>query len=173
MGYAVGAALVAALGYALAFQLDAASYVVSAVLLLGLPTGRRHQGPEAVSIVRLLSGSSSVLRSIWRNKTLRVNLLLAVVCLTVVMMNLPNAYALVLQVFGGNAFGLMDLEVLTSCGLILGGLIFSSTRTKTGQELVRVWLFPDHGLLLHSRQCKPLLLGVCWAHRPALWQTLA
>ena len=135
MGYAVGAALVAALGYAwLSSWTRPATWSPRCSFSACRPGGgTRDRKPSALS--GCSRGRPASFSSIWRNKTLRVNLLLAVVCLTVVMMNLPNAYALVLQVFGGNALGLMDLEVLTSCGLILGGLIFSQLVLKRDKNL--------------------------------------
>ncbi len=62
---------------------------------------------------------------LWRHPGLRTNLLFAVLPLTVVMMNVPNAYGLALEVFDRGAGGLAALEVITASGLIVGGVIIS------------------------------------------------
>lgn len=121
-GYLVGGALVASLGYFATFTVDAATYGVSALLLLGLPRAQRAmaESPELVSLVR---GSVRAVSGIWRSRRLRTNLLLALLPFPFLMMGTPNAYGLALDVFDKGPQGFALMEVLTSGGWIAGGLI--------------------------------------------------
>lgn len=114
-------------GYTLAFVADAASYTLSAALLVGLP--RALVRPEtATKVGTLVAQSPAVLRKLWRQPALRTNLLLAVFAAGAVMTYMPNSYGLALQVFGRGSLGLAALEVFVAVGLIVGGLLFSRTR---------------------------------------------
>lgn len=124
VGYLVGGVLVAALGYLLTFAIDAASYLVSALLLLGLPRALPYTG-QAPKLKALVAEAPGVAAQIWRRPQLRTNLLLAVFATMAVMMSVPNAYGLALQVFERGAPGLAALEVLMASGLIAGGLVIS------------------------------------------------
>jgi len=121
-GYLVGGALVASLGYFTTFTIDAATYGISALLLLGLPrvvTG----GEKARKLSDLLRESPRTLVRIWCSVRLRTNLLLAVLPFPFLMMGTPNAYGLALEVFEKGPQGFALMEVLTSGGWIAGGLI--------------------------------------------------
>jgi MFS family permease len=123
-GYAAGGALVAAVGYAPAFFTDAGSYVLSGLLLLGLPRALPRTGPSA-RVVTLIAESPAVFARLWRHPGLRTNLLLAVFPTMAVMMATPNEYGLALEVFDRGAVGVAVLEASMACGLIAGGLIIS------------------------------------------------
>ena len=118
-------------GYTLAFIIDAISYAVSAVLLIGLPRGlaharaRRREVRDAGGRVarRCSAGCGG-------SPALRTNLLLAVFAMGAVMMNVPNSYGLALEVFDRGSLGLAALEVFVAVGLIAGGLVVSRTRLK-------------------------------------------
>ncbi len=116
-------------GYTLAFIVDAISYAVSGVLLIGLPRGLAHVGPVP-KVRTLVAESPAVLGRLWRSPALRTNLLLAVFAAGALMMYMPNSYGLALQVFDKGAEGLAALEVFVAVGLIAGGLVFSRTRLK-------------------------------------------
>jgi len=121
-GYLVGGALVASLGYFATFTVDAATYGVSALLLLGLPdTGGGEKGTPRLR--HLLKGSLQAVDGIWRSKRLRTNLLFALLPFPFLMMGTPNAYGLALDVFDKGPQGFALMEVLTSGGWIAGGLI--------------------------------------------------
>ncbi len=128
-GYAAGGALVAAVGYAPAFFTDAASYVLSGLLLLGLPQAVPRTGPPA-RVVRLIAESPAVFGRLWRHPGLRTNLLMAVFPMMAFMMATPNAYGLALDVFDRGAGGVALLEGFIACGLIVGGLIISRMPLK-------------------------------------------
>src|SRR5680860_874742 len=121
-GYLVGGALVASLGYFATFTVDAATYGVSALLLLGLPdAGGGEKGTPRLR--HLLKGSLQAVDGIWRSKRLRTNLLFALLPFPFLMMGTPNAYGLALDVFDKGPQGFALMEVLTSGGWIAGGLI--------------------------------------------------
>ncbi len=116
-------------GYTLAFIIDAISYLVSGVLLLGLPRGAAHDGPMPRVRV-LVAESPAVLGGLWRHPALRANLLLAVFAAGAMMMYLPNSYGLALEVFDMGSLGLAAMEVFLGVGLIVGGLVLSRMRLK-------------------------------------------
>lgn len=124
VGFLIGGGLVALVGYRPAFFVDAGTYVLSALFLLGLPRVARRQGPPA-PVGRLIAESPAVFGRMWRHPGLRTNLLMAVLPLLFVMMCAPAAYALVLQVFEGGALELGVMEVFVGAGLIIGGLVMS------------------------------------------------
>jgi MFS family permease len=127
IGFLVGGVLVTYLGYTIAFAIDAASYAVSGVLLIGLPAGLKHAG-STPRVRALVAESPAVLGRLWRHPALRANLLLAVFGVAAAMMYAPNSYGLALEVFNKGAAGLATLEVFVAAGLILGGLLYSRTR---------------------------------------------
>jgi MFS family permease len=129
IGYLAGGVLVTYLGYTLTFVLDAASYALSGLLLIGLPRGLSHAGP-APRVWTLLAESPAVLGRLWRHPALRTNMLLAVFASAAAMMNVPNSYGLALEVFDRGAAGLAALEVFVAVGLIVGGLLFSRMRLE-------------------------------------------
>jgi len=124
IGYLLGGVLVTFVGYTLTFSIDAASYVVSALLLLGLPKALPRVGPVP-RLGALIAESPAVVARLWHRPGLRTNLLLATFATMAIMMNIPNSYGLALDVFDRGAAGLAALEVLTASGLIVGGLIIS------------------------------------------------
>ena len=127
IGFLAGGVLVAAVGYRPAFFIDAGSYVLSGLFLLGLPRVARGPG-RTESVATLVAESPAVFLRMWRNPALRTNLLMAVFGLMFIVMTSPNAYALVLQVFDGGAFELGLMEMIVGAGLILGGLVMSRAK---------------------------------------------
>lgn len=123
VGYMVGGVMVAAVGYAPAFFTDGGSYMLSAFLLLGLPRVMRTAKPPRLA--KLVAETPAVFARMWKTPSLRTNLLMAMLPLMFVMMNSPNSVGLVTQVFGKGPRTLAVMEVVISCGLIVGGLIMS------------------------------------------------
>ena len=115
-------------GYTLAFIIDAISYAVSGILLVGLPRGLVRE--DAPKVRTLVAGSPAVFGKLWASPALRTNLLLAVFAAGAVMMNVPNSYGLALKVFDKGSLGLAALEVFVAVGLIAGGLAISRTALK-------------------------------------------
>ena len=132
LGYLAGAALVTLVGYTLSFAIDAVSYLLSALLLVGLPrVVPRFE--RSTGLGTLIAESPAVLAHLWRDPRLRTNLLLAVFPAAVIMMNVPNGYFLALAAFKGYPGpGLGALEVITASGFIVGGLVVS--RLKLGGD---------------------------------------
>ena len=124
IGYLTGGVLVTAVGYRPAFFVDAGSYLLSGLLLLGLPRVARRLGRVA-TVGELIAQSPAVFMRMWRRPALRTNLLMAMLPLLFFMMLGPNSYALVLEVFEGDAVELGVMEVMLGAGLIAGGLILS------------------------------------------------
>ena len=129
IGYLAGGVLVTYVGYTLTFVFDSASYVLSALLLLGLPRALPRTGP-APRVGALIAESPAVFLRLWRHPALRTNLLFATFAVAIVMMNIPNSYGLALKVFDRGAAGLAALEVLVAAGLIVGGLLISRMTLK-------------------------------------------
>lgn len=161
LGYLLGGGLVAAVGYTITFGIDAASYVVSALLLIGLPRAAVHEG-EAQRFATLMAEAPRVLGMIWRRPALRTNLLLATIGLTAVMMSLPNSLGLVYELFDKGVWGQTALEIFTASGMILGGL-FISRLSLAGDKNAYV----SFGLVA---------MGVCFlgiSFSPLFWLSIA
>ncbi len=106
-------------GYTLAFIVDAISYAVSGILLIGLPRGLVHEGP-APKVRTLVAESPAVLGRLWRTPALRTNLLLAVFAAGAAMMYVPNSYGLALDVFDQGAAGAGGARGVRGRGADLG-----------------------------------------------------
>ncbi|MBU2601426.1 MAG: MFS transporter [Actinobacteria bacterium] len=123
-GYVVGGALVVTFGYTVTFIADGASYLVSALLLLGLP--RAHVTEQVRrSLSALVRDSPLAVGVIFRRPHLRTNLLFALVPSVFILMMTPNAYALALEVFEVGATGFVVMEVGMALGFIVGGILAS------------------------------------------------
>ncbi len=122
-GYLLGGVLVASLGYFVTFSLDAATYALSAMLLLTVPRTRARACAGVGAAGRLLREVPAVVQTIWRDPALRVNMLVSCFPMAALMMVTPNAYALALQVFKTGPKGLAWMETFTAIGLLLGGLV--------------------------------------------------
>jgi len=124
VGYMAGGVLVAAVGYAPAFFTDGGSYMLSALLLLGLPGGT-VSADKPPRLATLIAESPAVFGRLWKTPSLRTNLLMAMLPLMFIMMNSPNSAGLIKEVFGRGPTMLAVMEVAMSCGLIVGGLAMS------------------------------------------------
>ncbi len=120
-GYLVGGVLVATIGYFATFAIDAVSYVLSAVLLMGVPVLRQDAATSSLS--QLLSEAPLAMARMWERPVLRTNVLYALLPMAFVMMSTPNAYGLALEVYGRGPQGLAAMEVITSAGWIVGGAL--------------------------------------------------
>ncbi len=127
-GYLAGGALVAGLGYFATFTIDAASYALSAVLLLWVPSIATRGKRE--SFARLLKESPQAFARLWERPALRTNTLYILLPMAFVMMNTPNAYGLALGVYDRGPQGLAAMEVITAAGWILGGVLASRINYK-------------------------------------------
>jgi MFS family permease len=137
-GYLAGGALVVSLGYATTFFVDGASYALSAVLLLGLrarEVGEKSTTPLPV----LLAQAPKALSTIWRRLELRTNLLFVVLPMIFLAMNMPNAYALALEVFDKGPTGFAAMEMITSVGWIIGGIFASRLNYRGDKNTYVFW----------------------------------
>ncbi len=135
-GYLVGGFLVAAIGYFATFAIDAASYALSAVLLMGVPALRQQTTTSSLS--QLLSESPRALASLWERPALRTNALYALLPMAFVMMSTPNAYGLALEVYGRGPRGLAAMEVITAAGWIVGGVLAGRINYKGDRNVYTV-----------------------------------
>jgi predicted MFS family arabinose efflux permease len=71
---------------------------------------------------------------IWRSRRLRTNLLMAVLPMSVILMTLPNAYALALTVYKRGPEGFAAMEICTSIGWIAGGFLASRINWRGDQN---------------------------------------
>lgn len=147
LGYLLGGVLVTYVGYTLTFAIDSATYVLSALFLVGLPKGTRQEGP-APAVGRLVRESPAVLARLWRHPGLRTNLLFGVFASAAVMMNVPNSYGLALEVFDRGAAGLAALEVFVAVGLILGGIGISRMSLRRDKNAYVFWAMVAMGFCL-------------------------
>jgi MFS family permease len=137
-GYLLGGVLAATVGYLVTFAIDSFSYALSAVLLLGLPAGAplTDRGATALQLIR---ESPAVFRRILARPSLRTNLLMAVLPMLAIMMSLPNAYGLALEVYQRGPRGFAFMEVITAGGWILGGIIASRINYKGDRNRYVFW----------------------------------
>jgi MFS family permease len=120
-GYLAGGVLVYALGYFVTFALDGVSYLASAVTLAGLVVLERPV--IAVRLRLLVAESPRAIVAIWSSTKLRANMLMALFAGVSIMMTVPNAYALALEVYGRGPQGFAAMETVTAAGWIVGGLL--------------------------------------------------
>ena len=134
IGYLAGGAVVAAIGFMPTFMVDGGTYVLSGILLLGLP--RSSRSPVAQPTVgALLAETPKVFTSLWRQPGLRANLLFAVLPIMAIFFYGPNSYGLVLDVFGAGGFELGLMELVIACGAITGGVVISRLSLKGDKNL--------------------------------------
>ena len=137
-GYLLGGVLAATVGYLATFAIDSFSYALSALLLLGLPAGA-PRSDRGATVGRLLRESPAVLRRILARPSLRTNVLMAVLPMVAIMMSLPNAYGLALQVYERGPRGFASMEVITAGGWIVGGIIASRVNYKGDRNKYVFW----------------------------------
>jgi MFS family permease len=156
VGYLAGGVLVTYVGYVLTFTIDSASYLVSALLILGLPRSAPREG-SAPKLTALVAESPAVLAEIWRRPQLRVNLLLSVLATLALVMTVPNTYGLALEVFDAGASGLAALEVVTASGLIVGGLAISRFSLRGDKNRYVVYGIAAMGMCFAAVSFSPTL----------------
>ncbi len=120
-GLAVGAALVALLGHAMAFGVDAVSFVFSAVMIARISLPRR--------VVEAEEGAGSVwteaadgLRFIWNSAVLRDLIGVYASAAVFAAGAIALSYALALQRYNAGAPGVALLDAAVTAGTILGAL---------------------------------------------------
>jgi MFS family permease len=124
IGYVAGGAVVTAFGYIPAFMVDSATYVLSALLLIGLPRPAARVGMSP-QVLTLIADTPKVFARLWRHPALKTNLLFALLPLCALGLYVPNSYGLVLDVYARGGLELGILEWAVGCGLIVGGIVIS------------------------------------------------
>ncbi|NLE74409.1 MAG: MFS transporter [Actinobacteria bacterium] len=156
-GYLAGGALVASVGYFTTFTIDAATYALSALLLIWVPSIKPRDSRE--SFARLLKESPQALARLWERPVLRANTLYILLPMAFVMMNTPNAYGLALEVYDRGPQGLAAMEVVTAAGWILGGILASRINYKGDRNAYTVMCGTFIGICLVGVG----LVGSFWA----------
>lgn len=154
----VGAAgvLVAAVGPAFAFYLDALSYLASGLLLTGLPSLRPQRLPKAGYLERVKEGLGHLLH----HPTLRraVGTLFAAACFGSVETALGVVLALKWLGVGSAGFGLM--EAAMALGAILGGLALPQILKRLPRERLFLYALLFFGLVEASMGLFPIFFWV-------------
>lgn len=154
----VGAAgvLVAAVGPAFAFYLDALSYLASGLLLTGLPSLRPQRLPKAGYLERVKEGLGHLLH----HPTLRraVGTLFVAACFGSVETALGVVLALKWLGVGPAGFGLM--EAAMALGAILGGLALPQILKRLPRERLFLYALLFFGLVEASMGLFPIFFWV-------------
>lgn len=137
-GYLVGGALVVSIGYMSTFIADGVTYVASALLLLGLRSSEIGE-KCTTSVVSLMAQAPRAVAAIWTRAALRTNLMFAALPMVFLLMNTPNAYALALEVFDKGPAGFAAMEVITSLGWIIGGILASRLNYQGDRNRYVFW----------------------------------
>ena len=120
-GLAVGAALVALLGHAMAFGVDAVSFVFSAIMIARISLPRRVvEAEEGMSSV--WSEAADGLRFIWNSAVLRDLIGVYASAAVFAAGAIALSYALALQRYNAGAPGVALLDAAVTAGTILGAL---------------------------------------------------
>ena len=161
-GYLVGGALVALVGYSVTFVIDAGSYLISAVLLFGLPINARFERAGA-GLLRLLRESPRAVDAIWRSRALRTNALLALGPMLVIVMGTPAAYGLALDVFGRGSSRLCHDGGADGVRVDPGGDGGYPVGLQRRSQLVRGRLPRRYGIVFRGSGIGRQLLGLRWS----------
>jgi MFS family permease len=138
MGWAFAGLLLAAVSTSVAFEIDAATFAVSAVAL----TLMRYRAPTqeaahkgAGAFWREFKEGFSFLR---RERGLRANTVMIVVCVAGLGAVFPLTFFFAVQVLGGGAGSFGALEAATSVGFLAGSLalVALSTRVDKGRLMI-------------------------------------
>ncbi len=120
-GLAVGAALVALLGHAIAFGVDAASFVFSAIMIARISLPRRVATAEE-DTTGVWSEAVAGLRFIWNSTVLRDLIGVYASAAVFAAGAIALSYALALQRYNAGAPGVALLDAAVTAGTILGAL---------------------------------------------------
>jgi MFS family permease len=138
MGWAFAGLLLAAVSTSAAFEIDAATFAVSAVALMLM----RYRAParEATDGVagafwREFKEGFTFLR---RERGLRANTVMIVVCVSGLGAVFPLTFFFAVQVLGGGAGSFGALEAATSVGFLAGSLVLValSARVRKGRVMI-------------------------------------
>jgi hypothetical protein len=163
IGPALSTALVLGLGAGEAFLFDAATFVVSAALLVRVHARVRGQTPAA-------SASGSVLRDLrdgWRETVSRPWVWVTIACFTGMVLALYTQWYALAPIVARDTYGSVGvfgvLESVAGAGAVLGALVAVRWRPSRpmfiGLLLVLPWPVMDTAFALHA----PLALVVCSA----------
>jgi len=121
-GLAVGAAVVALLGYRWAFRFDALTFIVSAIMILLI--GYRQPAREASTAKHDLLGETFAgVRAIFDNDVMRQLSVVYVASALFASASIAVCYALALDRYQAGPFGLAMLDAASAVGILLGSVL--------------------------------------------------
>ena len=121
-GLAVGAAVVAILGYRWAFRLDAATFVVSAIMIL-LIRYRQPAAEPAAGGPDIVGETMAGIRAIFESDVLRELSAVYVASALFASASIAVCYALALTRYHAGAPGLALLDAASAVGILLGSMM--------------------------------------------------
>ena len=127
-GLAFAAGLVVSMGTRLAFFLDSATFLVSALFILGIGYRETRQTGEAAPTRGVWADVVEGTRYIWRHDVLRDLLLVYSAAMAAVAAAVLFFYVLALQKFDAGAPGLAIMDGAITVGLLLGSILIGRTR---------------------------------------------
>ena len=128
-GLAVGATLVALLGYTTAFGIDAVSFVFSAFMIARISSQRRGAAAEYVP-AGLRAETADGLRYIWKSDVLR-DVIGVYGCAAVFAAgSIALCYALPLRRYNAGAQGIAIMDAAITVGIIVGALAVGRSGTE-------------------------------------------
>lgn len=123
VGLMFGGTLVALLGYRVAFFLDAATFLLSALFIAGISHRSRRTAPgDGASRVPVASEATEGLRYLWTHPVLRDLLGVYSLAIMGVAVSTTFIYALALDRFDAGAVGLATLDGAITVGLLVGSI---------------------------------------------------
>lgn len=153
---ALAGLLVAGVGFAPAFYLDAFSYLISALYLLRLPALKPKPSPRRRYLTALLEGFGPL----WHNRTLRYTVLSAMVAALFGSAEAVLGYVLAVKVLkiGVQGFGVM--EALTAAGALLGFLWVPHITRRIARERLFLLALMAFGFIYASMGAFPYPIWV-------------
>ncbi len=126
-GLAFAAGLVASMGTRLAFFLDSATFLVSALFILGVGYRETRQSGQVAPTGGVWADVVEGMRYIWQHDVLRDLLLVYSAATAAVAAALLFFYVLALEKFDGGAPGLAVMDGAITVGLLIGSILIGRT----------------------------------------------
>jgi len=126
-GLAFAAGLVASMGPRLAFFIDSATFLVSALFILGIGFRETRQSGEVAPAGGVWADVVEGMRYIWQHDVLRDLLLVYSSAMAAVAAALLFFYILALEKFDGGAPGLAVMDGAITVGLLIGSILIGRT----------------------------------------------
>ncbi|MBN2846867.1 MAG: MFS transporter [Coriobacteriia bacterium] len=140
LGLAFAGGLVAAMGYRVAFFIDAATYLLSAVFILTIAYRTQRPGPRGASWRDVLRDATAGVRYIAHEPVLRDLLVVYAAAMTGVAASVMFIYVLALDRFSAGAPGLASLDAAITVGLLVGSFAVARSELSRASRTLLVGL---------------------------------